>query len=72
MATVANNPADDSRSVWLIMTNLVVGLVCEARRTWFCTSWVPFIRYVLTIIIVIIGTLVLCSGFAYLLLRAAY
>jgi hypothetical protein len=68
MATVANNAADDSPSMWLVLSNFVLSLVQEARDTWFCRSWVPFIRCIVTIVIVVVVAYGLCLGL-YLLTR---
>ena len=68
MATVANNAADDSPGMWLVLSNFVLSLVQEARHTWFCRSWVPFIRCIVTIVIVVVVTAVARVG-VYLLTR---
>jgi hypothetical protein len=40
-------------------------LMVQGKGTWNCTGWAPWLRYALTIVVIVISVLALAAGLAY-------
>lgn len=64
MTTVPNDGFPYSPSTLIYLVTIMFR---QALGTWYCTSWVPWIRYVLTIIVIVIAVVSLAAGLGFFL-----
>jgi uncharacterized protein involved in cysteine biosynthesis len=62
MTTVPANAFGDTPRAWV---EVAATLLREARGTWYHPSWVPWIRYILTIIIIVITLVAFATGLSH-------